>query len=102
MNKLLTSACALLLLLSPQIAKAGDAVFQLDQMSCKEFSQMENFQQGLILFWWDGYIKAGTKQPLLNLTKMSEETDLVRKYCASKPNKKVVEGVLAAKKKLYK
>ena len=102
MNKLLASACALLLLLSPQIAKAGDAVFQLDQMSCKEFSQMENFQQGLILFWWDGYIRSGTKQPLLNLTKMAEETDFVKNYCASKPNKKVIDGIHAAIKKIYK
>jgi acid stress chaperone HdeB len=77
-------------LIAAKPALAAEAV-DVSQLSCKQFSQYDDNNKGLIMMWFEGYYTEEDEPATIDFGKMAGHLAQILIECEANPDKSVLE-----------
>jgi acid stress chaperone HdeB len=86
----LISCKSLLALLAAKPVSAAEAI-DVSKLSCKQFTEYNNDNRGLIMMWFEGYYTEEDEPATIDFGKMAGHLAQILIECEANPDKSVLE-----------
>jgi acid stress chaperone HdeB len=90
MKSLVVAMLAALALLAAKPASAAEAI-DVSKLSCKQFTEYNNDNRGLIMMWFEGYYTEDDEPATIDFGKMAGHLAQILIECEANPDKSVLE-----------
>jgi acid stress chaperone HdeB len=90
MKSLVVAMFAALALLAAKPVSAAEAI-DVSKLSCKQFTEYNNDNRGLIMMWFEGYYTEDDEPATIDFGKMAGHLAQILIECEASPDKSVLE-----------